>query len=286
MFSKNYTGDTKALAVITQTINKKQAIIPGVTVNMELSGLVQAAVAEFYYNLAPAVGETTAGAHFSTDNKGSKKAVLPLTRALQIDEEIPRAAVDTTSASVVYDRLAKGSIALSNRLGAKFLASLELLAQDKTIVADNFFDAIVDAQLEFSSANSVNVGGVADTTYSNKENGIEPNSILVGDKGRAGLFKTEQFQRVINATGTMPNLIGTMLGLDVVYAKDLDADFMLVYAEGVAFPYSINTLRVVRAEGFEGVRVQGEIAYADHGYGILPIDSHAIKFTVEAPSGT
>jgi len=281
MAYRDYIADTLTLDVITQTINMKNALIPGVTVNAELAGLIQAQVAEFYYNLAPAVGEADAGADFNTAQKGSKKAVLPLTKALHIDEKIPNVAVDTTSADVLMDRLVKGSLALSNVLGSKFVSGLVEHGQADTYAnGANFYDAIIDGIATFSGAESTRIGSVSSTDYSNRENGIQPNFIMVGDEGRAKLMKTEQFQRVTNATGEMPNLIGNMAGLDVVYAQDLsDADFILGYAEGIAYPYAINTLRVVDSELFNGVRVQGEIAYSDDTQDIVPIDSHVIAFT-------
>lgn len=283
-FAKNYVGDTKALAVITQTINKKNAIIPGVTVKPELAGLVQANVAEYYYDLAPNVVETTAGDDFSTTNAGNKKAVLVLEKALQIDEKIPYVSIDAVSADMIYDKLVKGSLALSNTLGAKFISSLKNLAQAKTYTKGlDMYDAIVEAMGTFAGLSSTKVGGAANTSYSNRTNGIQADTIIVGDVGRAKLLKTEAFQRLINANGEIPGLIGHMLGMNVVYAQDLtDVDFIMLYSEGVAFPYSINTLRVVESENFNGVRVQGEVGYATEGYGILPIDSHAVKFTEAA----
>lgn len=278
-FSKNYISDTVALAVITQTINSKRAIIPGVTVKPELAGLVQANVAEYYYNLAPAVGEATAGDDFNTAQAGSRKAVMPLTEALHIDEKIPNVAIDSTTADLVMDRMMKGSIAVANRMGAKFIGALAGLSQTLTTTGETIYDRIVDVQAQFGQLDSVKVGGQADTTYNNGENGIQADTIIVGDVGRANLFATEQFQRLINAGGEIPGLIGTMLGLNVVYAQDLTArEFIMLYSEGVAFPYSINTMRVVESELFNGVRVQAEVAFApSDNYAILPIDSHAVK---------
>jgi len=279
-FSKNYVGDTVALSVITQTINKKNAILPGITVKSDLAGLVQANVAEYYYNLAPGVNETTAGADFSNSNVGNKKAILTLEAALQIDEKIPYASLESVKADQLYDAMAKGSIAISNKLGSKFITGLTALAQAKEYTnGANMFDAIVDAMGTFSSADSVNVGGSADTSFSNKTNGVQPTTILVGDTGRSKLYKTEAFQRTINATGEIRK-IGEILGMDVVYAQDLTGvDFIMLNVEGVAYPYSINTLRVVESENFNGLRVQGEVGYPTQGYGILPIDSYALKFT-------
>lgn len=279
-FSKNYLTDTLALAVITETVQNKNAIIPGVTVKSELAGLVQANVAEYYFNLAPNVAEVTAGDDFSTTNVGTKKAVMALTEGLHVDEKVPNVAVDTISADLLPDVMAKASVSVANALGAKFVTELTALAQDETYANGlDMYDAIVDALALFSAADSVNVGGQADDTYSNQENGIQPNFIMVGDVGRAKLLKSDAFQRTINATGQI-RVIGEILGLTVVYAQDLTGvDFLMGYAEGIAFPFSINTLRVVESELFNGVRVQAEVGYPEANYAILPIDSHAITFT-------
>lgn len=284
-FSKSYLGDTRALEVILQTIAKKNAIIPGVTVKPELAGMVQANTAEWYYNIAPNVAEVDAGADFSVTQAGSKKAVMTLSRGLHIDEKIPNVAIETTAADVIYDRMVKGALALTNKLGAKFIADLKALAQAKTYTNGlDMYEAIVEAIGVFAQASSVKVGGASDTTFSNATNGIQATTILVGDTGRAKLYKSDAFQRIINATGEIPGLIGTMLGMNVVYVQDLtDVDFMLINYEGVAYPHSINTLRVIESENFNGVRVQGEVGYPDaSAYAVLPVDSFALKFTEAA----
>jgi hypothetical protein len=297
-FSKNYISDTVTLGVIQKTIEQKNALIPGVTVKAELSGLVQANVAEYYFNLAPAVGEALAGDDFNTANVGSRKAVMPLTNALQIDEKIPNVAIDTTSANLLQDVLGKAALAISNRMGAKFIESLVQLSQDATVAGANIYDRIVEAQAVFGQLDSTRVGAGANTDYSNADNGIQATTIIVGDAGRAELFKTEQFQRLINATGVMPRLIGEMLGMNVVYAQDLTThEFIMLYTEGVAFPFSINTLRTVESELFNGVRVQAEVAFAEQAapigpapgvwnFAILPIDSHAIKVALPVTTTT
>lgn len=293
-YSKSYLGDTKALNVVLQTIAKKNAIIPGVTVKAELAGLVQANVAEFYYDLAPAVQEGDAGVDFNATQKGNKKAVMPLTRALLIDEKIPQVAAEAVQYDVVMDRMVKGALALANRLGDKFLIDLVGKAQGKEYTnGKDGYEAVVEAIGTFSQGVSVNVGGASDTSYTNAANGIQPTTLIVGDAFRAKLLETPAFQRLIGDTRMeIPGLIGTMLGLNVVYSQQLDnidtdsgtsgiqpAEFILLNHEGVAYPYSLNTLRVVESELFNGVRVQGEIVYADAGtYAILPIDCHAMHF--------
>jgi len=287
--SKSYLSDTLATGVVTQTINSITSLIPGVTVKAELAGLISASTAEYWYNLAPNIVTTDAGADFTVTNVGSKKAVMPLTRALHMDEKVPGFAIETTSADVLNDRIAKGSIAMANRIGSLFMTDLLALAQAKTATVANadFYLGIVEGIKVFSSGSSAKVGGAVDTTFSNAANGVQPTTIVVGDVGRSKLFANQAFQRLIGDSNqnAIPGLIGSMLGLRVVYSQHLTGvDFLLLNAEGVAFPYSLNTLRVVESEAFNGVRVQGEVVLPDAGtYSVLPIDSFAMKFTVVAP---
>lgn len=285
-FSKNYIGDTKTLEVVLQTIGKKNAIIPGVTVKAELAGLVQANVAEFYYDLAPAVETGDAGGDFGTSNVGSKKAVLPLSRGVRFNEKVPQVAVETIAADVVMDKMVKGALALSNEVGKLFIEGLKGQAKAATYTNGlDMYEAVIEGISTFSQASSSKVGGANDTSYSNAANGIQPTTLLVGDKGRAELLQTAAFQRLIGeGIQEIPGLIGKMFGLDVVYVQDLtEVDFILLNKEGVAFPYSLNALRVIEDPTFYGVRVQGEVAIPDaNTYAILPINCHAIKFTEAA----
>lgn len=295
--SKNFLTDTLATGVVTQTINSITSLIPGVTVKAELAGLVSASTAEYYYNLAPAVTVGAAGQDFSSSQVGSKKAVMPLTRALQMDEKVPGFAIETTSADVLNDRIAKGSIAIANHIGKLFMEDLLTLAQAMEYTNGlDFYSAVVEGIQEFSSGNSQKIGGIVSDgdegrpePFLNADNGIQPTTLVVGDIGRSKLYKSDAFQRLIGDANqaAIPGLIGSMLGLQVVYSQHLaGVDFLLLNAEGVAFPYSLNTLRVVESEDFNGVRVQGEVVIADAGtYSVLPIDSFAMKFTEgEAPA--
>jgi hypothetical protein len=295
--AKNFLTDTVATNIVTSTVNSITSLIPGVTCKPELAGLISASTAEFFFNLKPAVYETSAGQDFGKNaagesagaQVGSKKAVLPLTRAFHMDEKVTGFAIDTTGADVLNDRIAKGSIAMANRIGATFMTDLLGLAQAKEVEVANadFYLGVVEALKVFSTGSSAKVGGQVDTTYSNAENGIQPTTIVVGDVGRSKLFANQAFQRLIGDSNqnAIPGLIGSMLGLQVVYSQHLTGvDFLLVNPEGVAYPYSLNTLRVVESEDFNGVRVQGEVVLPDAGsWAILPIDSYAMKFSVVAP---
>lgn len=121
--------------------------------------------------------------------------------------------------------------------------------------------------------------------YFNADNGIQPTAIIVGDKFRKELMSDSAYKNLITATGQlgglMPDIAG---GIRVVYAQDLDKqssapEFVMLYGEGIAYPFSFNALRVVDAEGFVGVRVQGEVAYSANADDMIAISSHCLKFT-------
>jgi hypothetical protein len=160
-YAKSYLGDTLATGVVVQTIAAKTAIIPNVTVKGELAGKISANVVEFWYNLAPTVGDATAGADFNLTNVGVKKATLTLERALHIDEKIPQVAIETISAPIVADQTAKSSVALANALQAKFITDLLALAQAKTYTFGlGLLDAIVEGMATFELASSAKILGV------------------------------------------------------------------------------------------------------------------------------
>jgi len=123
------------------------------------------------------------------------------------------------------------------------------------------------------------------TMYSNAENGIQPTAIIVGDTFRSALMSDSAYKNIITATGKLGGLLPDIGdGIRVVYSQDLDKvasapEFIMEYGEGVAYPYSFNTLRVVDAEGFVGVRVQGEVAYSAAADDMVAISSHVILFT-------
>lgn len=328
-FDKSYSGDSQTLAIIAQTIQAKTAVVPGVTVKAELAGLVNAEVASFYYDLAPNVTTGTAGRDFSVQGVGNKKASLTLNQSYQIDEKIPGVAIANIGANVVQDKVAKGSLALSNKFGNGFIGALVAKGQAQTYTKDlGAYDAIIDAIGKFAQTAALRVGSttvatyvvptvatlpsgtegqtaivLADgkhytkgasawaetstqpTIYFNADNGIQPTAIIVGDKFRKELMSDSAYKNLITATGQlgglMPDIAG---GIRVVYSQDLDKqssapEFIMLYGEGIAYPYSFNTLRVVDAEGFVGVRVQGEVAYAANADDMVAISSHCLKFT-------
>lgn len=299
-FSKSYLGDTVATGVLLPTIFGKAGVIPGVTVKPELAGLISANVAEFWYNLAPTVDIALAGADFNSTNVGSKKATITLARALRIDEKIPQVAIDTVSVDLISATLGNAALALGNRLGLEFYKDLLFLAQKKTYTNGlNMINAIAEAIATFKTSSSVKILGQADATFSNSANGVEPTTIIVGSVGERKLRQAAAFQSLFQGQGTYPGQIGVLFGLPVIVSSHLDtididsvtagvqvADFVLLNYQGVAYPASLNMLRTVEAEGFNGIRLQGEVVFpqlttgvtGDPQPAVLVIDSYAMAF--------
>jgi len=277
----SYVGDTKATGIVIKTIQAKTAIIPGITCRADLGMQFNANIVEYYYDLAPSTVDAAAGADYTNTTAGNKKASVTLDHALQIDERIPHVNMAACSYDMVADKVLKGSIAMANGVGAKFITALSALAQAGTWThGATAYAAVLEAIAEFNALSSVKVGGSSNTDYSNRTNGIQAKTIIVGDTFRALLMATTQFTAIIQATGQINGLIGTMLGLNVVYSQDFTgAGFIILNPDGVAYPMSINDLRVVESEIFNGVRVQGELGYPTQAYGVLPIDSFAAIYT-------
>lgn len=276
----SYVGDTQATGIVLKTIQAKTAILGGITCRADLGVKFGANFVEYYYDLAPSIVDAAAGADYTNTTKGNRKATVTLDHALQVDERIPNVNAAAVSYDVIADKLLKGSIAMSNGVGAKFITAISALAQNKVWTkGKTAFEAVLEAISIFNQAQSIKVGGVVDVTYFNKDNGIQATTMIVGDTFRALLLATTQFTAIIQASGQINGLIGRMLGLNVVYSQDyIGAGFILLNSDGIAYPLSINDLRVVDSEIFNGVRVQGELGYPTQGYAVLPIDTFAIEF--------
>jgi hypothetical protein len=299
-FSKSYLGDTVATGVLLPTIFGKAGVIPGVTVKPELAVTINANVAEFWYNLAPTVDVALAGADFNSTNVGSKKATLTLARALRIDEKIPQVAIDTVSVDLVAATLGNAALALGNRLGLAFYTDLLFHAQRKTYTNTlAMVDAIAEGIATFKTSNSVNILGGSDTSFSNGANGVEPTTIVVGSVGERKLRQDPDFQSLFQGAATYPGQIGTLFGYPVIVSTHLDAidvdgvtagvqpaDFVLLNYQGIAYPAALNMLRTVESEGFNGIRLQGEVVFPALASGasgnplpgVLVIDSYCMTF--------
>ena len=296
-YDKSYLGDQVATGVLIPTVQGISGILPGVTVKPELAGLIGAEKADFWYDLAPAVEEADAGDDFDTAQVGSKKATIVMTKALHADEKIPQVAIDAINIDVVGAKTVQLAQAIGNGLGKRFYNNLVGLAQKKTYTnSATMIDAIAEGIQTFTSGASVLIDGASDTTFSNSTNGILPTTLVVSTVGLKKLRQDADFKALFDGQGNLPGTIGTLFGLQVVYSQHLDtidvipgtggvqpAEFVLLNFQGVAFPYSLNMLRAIPSENFNGVRLQAEVVYPDHAEAsVLVIDSYAMAFTEAA----
>jgi hypothetical protein len=281
-YAKDYLGDTVATGVLIPTVQGIAGIIPGVTVKPELAGLIGAQTAEFWYDVAPAVEDATAGDDFDVAQVGSKKATIVMERALHANEKIPQVAIDAINIDIVGAKTLQLATAIGNKLGSKFITDLLALAQAKTYVNGlDFVDAIADGIATFKAGVSAKLDGSVNTTFSNATNGIMPTTILIGTTGEKLLRQDADFKNLFEGQGALPGTLGTLFGLQVVVSQHVSAvDFVLLNHQGVAYPYSLNMLRAVPSELFNGVKLQAELVYPNASEAsVLVIDSFAMKFT-------
>jgi len=292
-YAKSYLGDQVATGVLIPTVQGISGIIPGVTVKPELAGLIGAEKADFWYDLAPAVEEADAGDDFDTAQVGSKKATIVMTKALHADEKIPQVAIDAINIDIVGAKTVQLAQTIGNALGRRFYNNVIGLAQKKTYTFGlGMVDAIAEGLGTFTAGVSVNIDGSANTAFVNSTNGIEATTIVVSTAGLKKLRQDPDFKALFDGQGNLPGTIGTLFGKTVVYSQHLDAidvlataglqpaEFVLLNFQGVAFPYSLNMLRAIPSENFNGVRLQAELVYPDHAEAsVLVIDSYAMAFT-------
>jgi hypothetical protein len=286
-YSKDYLGDTVATGVLIPTVQGISGIIPGVTVKPELAGLIGAQTAEFWYDIAPAVEDATAGEDFSVAQVGSKKATIVMERALHADEKIPQVAIDAINIDVVGAKTLQLATAIGNRLGNKFITDLLALAQAKTYANGlDFVDAIADGIATFKAGSNTKLDGENNTAFSNATNGIMPTTILIGTTGEKLLRQDADFKNLFEGQGALPGTLGTLFGLQVVASQHVTGvDFILLNHQGVAYPYSLNMLRAIPSENFNGVRLQAELVYPNSSEAsVLVINSFAMKFTEASAS--
>jgi hypothetical protein len=284
-FAKSYLGDQVATGVLIPTVQGISGIIPGVTVKPELAGLIGAEKADFWYDIAPAVEDADAGDDFSVAQVGSKKATIVMTRALHADEKIPQVAIDTINIDVVGAKTLQLATAIGNRLGSKFYTDLLALAQAKTYTNGlEFIDAIAEGIATFKAGSNTKLDGENNTAFSNATNGILPTTIVVGTTGEKLLRQDADFKALFDGQGQLPGTLGTLFGLQVVASQHVaGVDFLLLNHQGVAYPYSLNMLRAIPSENFNGIRLQAELVYPDASEAsVLVINSFAMKFTEAA----
>lgn len=278
--SNVWDTDQVALNYIYPTLEEVSVLIPGVTINPDVSVEVSGTTAYLYKLDDPVVTDGVAGRQLSSKTSGNTKIDIILNQSFQVDEVIPNAAAETVSVDVVAPYLVNAASAVANAWGRKGLveiitsgtsAGAALGAPDKATI---YSDIITEIK-NFDEANP------------NRSTGA--NYIIVSPATLALLRTSTEFLQTSATAGLLRDgIVGQLGGLSVVLSKQLatvdEADtsaystltnvrFVIGAADAFAAPIVFRNFRVKDSELFFGVKVQAEVPY---GYKVL--DANRIRF--------
>lgn len=278
--SNVWDTDQVALNYIYPTLEEVSVLIPGVTINPDVSVEVSGTTAYLYKLDDPVVTDGVAGRQLSSKTSGNTKIDIILNQSFQVDEVIPNAAAETVSVDVVAPYLVNAASAVANAWGRKGLveiitsgtsAGAALGAPDKATI---YSDIITEIK-NFDEANPKRSTGA--------------NYIIVSPATLALLRTSTEFLQTSATAGLLRDgIVGQLGGLSVVLSKQLatvdEADtsaystltnvrFVIGAADAFAAPIVFRNFRVKDSELFFGVKVQAEVPY---GYKVL--DANRIRF--------
>ena len=260
-FANSNNGDIKSLNHILQTLDTFVGAIPGVTCAAGLSKSVDAEEAYYFTRSASTVAKTTAGSQLSFTSGGCARVSIPMTDAITVSDVIPMVNYATVSDDVIADRVVYDTIGVANKYNEEFIGAVSAtttsFSSTTAMDADKIYGMIVDAITEFEVIN--------------KARYMSPTAIIVGPTAKGLLLKCPQFTRAgaLGDSVVTKGVIGEVLGLPVVYFPGLDEttaklDFIMVNAEGVGAPISVNAMKTVDATSVgyvNGVAIAGEFTY-------------------------
>ena len=278
--SNIWDTDQIALNYIYPTLEEVSVLLPGVTINPDVSVEVSGSTAFLYKLDSPAVTEGVAGRALSSAISGNTKIDILLNRSFQVDEVIPNAATETLSVDVVAPYLVNAASAVANEHGKKGLiqmleggtsAGAALGAPTKATI----YGKIIAQIQAFDEANP------------NRSTGA--NYIIVSPATLAMLRQSTEFLQTSATAGLLKDgLVGQLGGLSVVLSKQLSAlsgsdvaaystltnvRFIIGAADAFAAPIVFRNFRVKDSELYFGVKVQAEVPY-----GFKVLDSARIRF--------
>ena len=272
--------DQIALNYIYPTLEEVSVLIPGVTINPDVSVEVSGSTAYLYKLDDPTVTDGVAGRILSSQTSGNTKIDIILNQSFQVDEVIPNAATETLSVDVVAPYLVNSTNALANAWGRKGLlqfidggtsAGAALGAPDKATI----YGDIINEIKNFDEANP------------NRSTGA--NYIIVSPATLALLRTSTEFLQTSATAGLLRDgIVGQLGGLTVVLSKQLatvDEDdvagystltnvrFIVGASDAFAAPIVFRNFRVKDSEFYFGVKVQAEVPY-----GFKVLDANRIRF--------
>ena len=270
----NWNADDVALNYIYPTLDDVSVLIPGVTINPDVSVEVGGGNAYFYKEGDVTVTEGAAGRFFNTANASNYRVDIPLSRSFQIDEFIPDVAIEAIGVDVVAPYLIRATMSMANEWGKKGLAEMlaggtPLGASATAMNAATVYPTIIDAMTTF------------DTKTSNLKRAQGANYVIV-TPGVLGLLRKSDDFLGTSATARIitDGIVGQVGGLTVILSKQLSSlngtntitgysnvaglEFILGSYDAFAAPVIFRKFRLKETELAFGVKVQAEVPYAFH----------------------
>jgi hypothetical protein len=262
----SFKADDLALNYIYPTLESVSALIPGITINPEVSVEVGAASAYFYKNNDPVVTEGTAGRVLSTNAAGNSRVDILLNRSFQVDELIPSSVQVALTVDVVGDYLVKAAAKIANEWSKKGLA--KMLDEGTAITGsastkDTIYGNIIDSIKTFDEANPNMAQGA--------------NYVIVTPAVYALLRKAPEFIGSSSPISSIvtDGLVGSIGGLQVVLGKQLGTitaaeagfttltgvEFVLGSFDAFAAPTGFRNFRTIESELYFGTKIQAEVVY-------------------------
>jgi len=262
----NLNADDLALNYIYPTLESVGVLIPGVTINPEVSVEVGAASAYYYKNDDPVVTDGAAGRQLSTNTAGNYRKDILLNKSLQVDELIPHAGSHAISVDIVGDVLVKAAIKAANAWGKKGLIEILNNATAVTGTASTkstIYGNIIDAITAFDTANPERATGA--------------NYVIVTPAVLGLLRKSDEFiSNTVTGGILMDGIVGHVGGLTVLLSKQLPTivhgdlsnyqalagvEFVVGAADAFIAPTGFKNFRTIESEHYFGVKIQAEIVY-------------------------
>lgn len=262
----NLNADDLALNYIYPTLENVSVLIPGVTINQEVSVEVGAASAFYYKNDDPVVTEGAAGRQLTTNAAGNYRVDILLNRSLQVDELIPHAGAFAIGVDIIGDYLVKAAIKAANAWGKLGLIKILNNATAVTGTASTkstIYSNIIDTIAAFDTANP--------------ERALGANYVIVTPTSLALLRKSDEFVSNTQTGGILTDgIVGSVGGLTVIMSKQLPTivhgdlsnysalagvEFIVGAADAFVAPTGFKNFRTIESEHYFGVKIQAEIVY-------------------------
>lgn len=288
LLNAQWNADDVALNYIYPTLSDVSVLIPGVTINPDVSTEVGGGSAFFYKDGDVAVTDGAAGRDFSRAEGGNYRVDIPLNKSFQVDEKVPQVAVAAITAEVLGTKLINATKAIANAWGKAGLIEMvkggTALYSSTTnaasaLAANTIYPTIIDDIKTF------------DTKTGNLKKAEGANYLIVSPSALALLRKANEFLFTSATAGIIKDgVVGSIGGLTVVLGRQLEglgsivqaaastvyteiADIYYVLGSYDAFaaPIIFRNFRLRDSEMFWGTRVQAELPY-----GFKVIDSERI----------